>query len=82
MKKAWCIPPRKNARFVAAMEDVLSVYARPHDPKRPLICLDEGTKQLLKEIQTPVLPAPGPAPGQVAHFDYEYERNGTASWLT
>lgn len=57
------------------MEDVLSVYARPHDPKRPLICLDEGTKQLLKEIQTPVLPAPG----QVAHFDYEYERNGTAS---
>ena len=36
------------------MEDVLSVYTRPHDPDRPLVCLDETTKQLTKETRTPV----------------------------
>ena len=35
------IPPQANAAFVAAMEDVLEVYQRPHDPNRPLVCLDE-----------------------------------------
>lgn len=56
------------------MEDVLSVYTRPHDPKRPLVCLDEASKQLTKETRIP-LPI---QPGQPACFDYEYERNGTA----
>ena len=40
------IPPEANAAFVAGMEEVLEVYRRPHDPKRPLICLDETSKQL------------------------------------
>ena len=35
------IPPDANAAFVATMEDVLEVYQRPHDPRRPLVCLDE-----------------------------------------
>src|SRR5262247_4635406 len=57
------------------MEDVLEVYTRPHDPARPLVCLDETSKQLVAETRTP-LPA---RPGLPARYDYEYERNGTAS---
>jgi hypothetical protein len=57
------------------MEDVLEVYKRPYDPKRPVVCLDETSKQLIGEVATPV-PA---APGQVAHYDYEYVRNGVAN---
>ena len=57
------------------MEDVLEVYQRPRDPNRPLVCLDEATKQLIKETRVPV-PA---KPGQPARHDYEYERNGTAN---
>jgi hypothetical protein len=40
-KQQWVIPPDANAAFVATMEDVLEVYQRPHDPQRPLVCLDE-----------------------------------------
>lgn len=69
------IPPKANAAFVAAMEDVLEVYTRPHDPARPLVCLDETSKQLTKETRTP-LPM---KPGREARFDYEYERAGVAS---
>ena len=57
------------------MEDVLEVYKRPYDPKRSVVCLDETSKQLIGEVQTP-LPA---APGQVAQYDYEYVRNGVAN---
>ena len=57
------------------MEDVLAVYHRPHDPNCPLVCFDEGTKQQVKEKR---LPLP-PEPGQVARYDYEYERNGTSN---
>src|SRR5438552_18975296 len=57
------------------MEDVLEVYQRPRDPRRPLVCLDEQSKQLIKEIRTPI----AAAPGRVERCDYEYERNGTAN---
>ena len=57
------------------MEDVLEVYQRPHDPSYPLVCVDEATKQLIKETRRP-LPL---KPGQIARHDYEYERNGTAN---
>jgi hypothetical protein len=57
------------------MEDVLDVYHRPYDEKRPLVCLDEASKQLVGEV---VQPLP-PAPGQPERFDYEYLRNGTAN---
>jgi len=71
----WCIPPERNAEFVCAMENVLEVYKRPHDPERPVVCMDEKPKQLIKETRTPV-PC---AKGRSARVDYEYERNGTAS---
>ena len=57
------------------MEDVLEVYKRPQDPQRPVVCLDETSKQLVGETRTPV-PA---APGQPRRVDYEYERKGTAN---
>jgi hypothetical protein len=74
-QKQWVIPPEANAAFVAAMEDVLEVYHRPRDPDRPVVCLDETTKQLIKETRVPI-PA---RPGQPARHDYEYERNGVAN---
>jgi len=57
------------------MEEVLDVYHRPHDPACPLVCLDETSKQLIKETRAPI-PA---RPGRPARTDYEYERNGTAN---
>jgi transposase len=57
------------------MEDVLDVYQRPYDPKRPQVGLDEASKQLLAEARAP-LPA---QPGQVERVDYEYVRQGTAN---
>ena len=57
------------------MEDVLEVYHRPHDPQKPLVCFDEGSKQQTKEVRTP-LPT---KPGTLAKYDYEYERNGTSN---
>jgi hypothetical protein len=69
------LPPEQDAEFVCAMEDVLDVYHRPYDETRPLICLDESSKQLIGETVEP-LP---PEPGQPERFDYEYVRNGTAN---
>ena len=69
------IPPDANAGFVAAMEDVLETYQKPRDPDRPLVCLDETSKQLIIETRMPI-PA---KPGRVARHDYEYERNGVAN---
>jgi transposase len=57
------------------MEDVLAVYTRAHDAKRPLVCVDETSKQLVAETRTPV----AMKPGQPARHDYEYCRNGTAN---
>jgi hypothetical protein len=54
------------------MEDVLEVYTRPYDPRRPLVCLDETSKQLLRDTRA-VLPV---APGRPARVDYEYEHEG------
>jgi hypothetical protein len=71
----WCIPPEADCEFVAALEDVLEVYHRPKNPKRPVVCLDETSKQLIGEIRTP-LP---PRPGVPTRYDSEYVRNGTAN---
>ncbi len=57
------------------MEDVLEVYQRPRDPQRPLVCLDETSKQLIVETRAPI----PMKPGQPARHDYEYERNGVAN---
>jgi len=68
----WCIPAA-SAEFVAAMEHILDVYQQPYNPKRPKVCFDETSKQLIEETRTP-LPA---RPGQVTRYDYEYRRKGT-----
>lgn len=57
------------------MEDVLAVYTRPHDPDRPLLCLDETSKQMVAETRAPI----AMKPGRPARFDYEYQRNGTTN---
>jgi hypothetical protein len=75
LKQQWVLPPKVNAGFVAAMEDVLDVYARPFDPRRPQVCVDEGGKQLIGEVRPP-LPV---RPGAVRREDYEYERRGMAN---
>src|SRR5262249_1549989 len=72
LKEMWCIPPERNAEFVAAMEDVLDVYQRPPDPRRPLVGMDEASKQLVKETR----PAQPAHPGQPRRYDAEYERAG------
>ena len=53
--KEWCIP-EADAEFVAKMEDVLEVYQRPYDPLRPVVCIDETNKQLIKETRIPCEP--------------------------
>jgi hypothetical protein len=68
------IPPQQNAAFVAGMEDILDVYHRPYDPKKPQVCMDEQPTQLIKETRIP-LPA---LTGKAQRYDFEYERNGTA----
>lgn len=71
----WVIPPEQDAEFVAAMEAVLDVYARPYDAAHPVLCMDEQPVQLIKETRTP---RPGTLT-QPPRVDYEYERAGTAS---
>lgn len=71
----WCIPPKANSSFVCAMEDVLTVYKREYNPDMPVVCMDETSKQLIKETHLAI----SAKPGKLARYDYEYERNGTCS---
>jgi hypothetical protein len=57
------------------MEDVLDAYTRPYDPRRPLICMDEVAKQLLREVRMS-LPA---APGRAVRRAFAYERGGVVT---
>jgi hypothetical protein len=57
------------------MEDVLDVYKRSYDETHPLICMDESSKQHIKETRLPI-PA---KPGTVEKYDTEYERNGVSN---
>ena len=67
------IPKEQDGDFVAAMEDVLDVYERPYDPKRPVVCMDEQPRQLIGEELVPI----EAKPGQVERYDNQYKRNGT-----
>jgi hypothetical protein len=66
-----------GAEFVAAMEDVLDLYAEPYDPVRPVVCFDESPKPLIGEVRTP-LPV---QPGSPARYDTEYQRNGVCNLM-
>lgn len=75
LRKEWCIPPEQNGEFVCHMEDILEVYRRTPDPRRPLICMDEMPYQLIAETRTPqLLQNSG-----VRRYDYEYKREGVAN---
>ena len=63
---------------MAAMEDVLDLYAEPYDPRRPVVGFDERPLQLLDDTREPI-PV---APGRVRRVDYEYRRNGTGNVFT
>jgi hypothetical protein len=75
LNKQWCIGPTGDENYVYRMEDILDVYVQPYDEKRPRICFDEGSMQLLSELREP-LPM---KPGKVKKVDYEYEREGFCS---
>ncbi len=72
----WCIPPKQNADFVAHMEDVLEVYSRPFDEKRPVVCMDEKPFQLLDEMFTPICMD---EKNHIKKYDCEYVRKGSCS---
>ncbi len=57
------------------MEETLDIYTRSYDSHYPVICMDESSKQLVREVRDP-LPL---KPGSVMKYDTEYERNGTAN---
>ena len=75
MEKCWCIPPKADAEFVFRMEDVLELYRLPYDPRYPVVCMDEASKQLIGEVRIP-LPV---AEGQPVRYDSEYERLGVCN---
>lgn len=64
-----------NAKFVCQMEEILDLYKKPYNPLYPVVCMDESSKQLIKEVREG-LPM---TPGQLEKYDTEYERNGTAN---
>jgi hypothetical protein len=73
-RKMWCIPS-VDSEYVARMEDVLALYTTPPAPGSPVVCFDETPVQLVGETRLP-MPA---RRGQVARYDYEYRRQGTAN---
>jgi hypothetical protein len=56
-KKMWCIA-NIDGEYIARMEDLLDLYAEPHDPKRPVVCFDESPIQLIGEVRVPITPKP------------------------
>lgn len=72
----WCIP-KVTPEFERRMLDVLEVYERPYDPQKPVVCLDEKSKQLVADTKNRN-PLPM-KPGKPQRADYEYKRNGTCN---
>ena len=70
-----------TTRFIAKMEDVLDVYRRPYDPRRPVVCMDEKAKELQwhTDQREPLIPQPGQAGKEITRQDYGYKRNGMAN---
>ena len=58
----WCIPKKQSHHFVAGMERVLKVYRRPYDPRHPVVCMDEMSKQLVSEVREKLPVRPGTPP--------------------
>ena len=77
MTERFCIAEPDRPRFVARMEEVLDVYQESYDEKRPLICMDEASRQVLED-KTPPLPM---EPGKPRRVDDKYERGEVRSLL-
>lgn len=73
--KQWCVGPTGDANYVYCMEDVLDQYVQPYNPKRPRVCIDEGSVQFLSEKREAI----EMKPGKIRKYDYEYEREGYCS---
>ena len=74
----WCIPPEQDGQFVARMEQVLEVYRLPHDPRRPVVCMDEQPYQMITESRQSI----PMGKGQPERIDYEYVREGMCTvWM-
>ena len=69
--QGWIIPPLQNGEFVSCMERVLDVYKEPYDPLRPVVCMDESPRQLIKETRLSLKCKPGSDEKQ----DYENVRD-------
>src|SRR5450756_458306 len=70
----WCIQTI-DSEFRKRMYDVLDLYEEDYDPKKPIVCLDEKPKQLLRDKRKSIPIKPGSS----EKYDYEYIRNGTAN---
>jgi DDE superfamily endonuclease len=71
----WCIG-KLTPEYIAKMEDVLDTYEKPYNPREPVVCLDEKSVQLLKDVREPLWMR---RPGTILRRDAEYERHGTAN---
>lgn len=70
----WCLPEINDA-YIEKMEDVLALYAKPYDPREPVVCLDEKPVTLHAEVG----PRQAARPGVIAKRDSAYKRCGTAN---
>ena len=70
----WCVG-LLSAEYRRRMYDLLALYARPWRADEPVVCIDEKSKQLLRDSR-PALPM---TPGKPTQFDYEYVRGGTCN---
>ena len=70
----WCVA-ELDAEYITKMEDVLALYEKPHDPKEPVVCLDEKPVSLHGDVR----PGRPVRPGHLAKRDTEYKRCGTAN---
>ena len=75
LDKYWCIGPSHDGNYVFNLEDVLDVYVQPYNEKRPLVCVDEGSVQLVGDVRDPL----AMEPGKIKRVDYEFVRNGYTS---
>jgi DDE superfamily endonuclease len=73
--KTWCLTQGPDAEYVARMEALLELYARPPDPQRPVVCVDESGK----ELQDHARPPRPPRPGTPSREDSHYIRHGSAN---
>lgn len=71
----WCIG-KLNEEYIRKMEDVLDVYARPYNEKKPVICVDEKPVALISDTRERISPK---NPGDILKKDYEYKRNGSVN---